>query len=315
MRRSAVDWADAVVLSGGGILYDRAPKNVENYMRYVDYAVSRGKRAAVLGAGVQGIVTEDGRRRYRESLSRRAFVSVRTADDKRALAASFERAGATLDIAFFARAMLAELDVAPGPLRRRRHARARTAMLDSDRPKIGIAVSDLRTLKGRRYGGNFADFDQSIDDFVAAARERFDVYLLQHARSDARRLRALARTHGATLIRYLDIADMDLYRELLVRLDLMIRVRLHAIVLGMTMGIPTIGIGTAGAKQHRLARYEMPTLARQFYSFSMIERLRGALERIAATGKVTEQALGEAERKRITRLNNENLELIRSLWA
>jgi polysaccharide pyruvyl transferase WcaK-like protein len=123
MRRSVVDWADVVVLSGGGILYDRELKNVDNYMRYVDYAVSRGKRAAVLGAGVQGIVTEDGRRRYRESLARCAFVSVRTAEDKRALdAIGFNRATATLDIAFFARAMLRELDGAPGAMRRRRHA-------------------------------------------------------------------------------------------------------------------------------------------------------------------------------------------------
>jgi polysaccharide pyruvyl transferase WcaK-like protein len=187
-------------------------------------------------------------------------------------------------------------------------------MLASERPKIGLAVSDLRALKGPRYGGKFAEFDRSIDEFVAAARERFDVYLLQHARSDARRLKALARTHGATLLRYRDIDDMVLYADLLTRLDLMIGVRLHAIVLGITMGVPTIGIGTANAKQHRLARYEMPTLARQFYSFSMVDRLRRALERISATGDIAEQAISEAEQRRVVRLNDENLELIRSLW-
>src|SRR5687767_877410 len=57
--------ADAVILSGGGIIYDRAEENVDNYLRYLEYGQKKGLPTAVIGIGVQGIVTDRGKQRYR----------------------------------------------------------------------------------------------------------------------------------------------------------------------------------------------------------------------------------------------------------
>lgn len=85
-RQDEVAWADIVVLGGGGILYDSSFENVENYLRFIDHARLMGKKTVALGVGTQGINTEYGRRRYRETLSSLDLLIVRDLKDADTLA-------------------------------------------------------------------------------------------------------------------------------------------------------------------------------------------------------------------------------------
>ena len=139
-----IDWADNVILSGGGIIYDRAPKNLENYMDYIDLAHRKGKKSAVLGVGIQGIVTEEGKRRYKESLDKCEFVSVRTEKDKQMLAdIGYTKAHATFDIAFLTPKCASYTEPKLRWTRVRKRQKLRVELASSQKPKVGICMINL----------------------------------------------------------------------------------------------------------------------------------------------------------------------------
>ena len=71
-----------VVVGGGGIIYDRDYPNVNNYLDYIKVANEYGKRVVVCNVGTQGIITEEGKREYKEWLNRVNAISVRDPTDK-----------------------------------------------------------------------------------------------------------------------------------------------------------------------------------------------------------------------------------------
>lgn len=78
-------WADVVVLGGGGVLYDSSIDNVDNYLRFIDHAKLMGKKTIGIGLGTQGINTDYGKRRYRETLSKIDLLIVRDREDAEVL--------------------------------------------------------------------------------------------------------------------------------------------------------------------------------------------------------------------------------------
>lgn len=84
--QSDVLWSDLVIVGGGGIIYDWAIENVDNYMQYIDLAKYARKTVIVSGVGVQGISTDYAKRRYRETLNRADCLIVRDAQDAQELA-------------------------------------------------------------------------------------------------------------------------------------------------------------------------------------------------------------------------------------
>ncbi len=310
MKTALIDAADYVVLSGGGIIYDRAEKNVANYMNYLDEANKRGKKSAVLGVGVQGIVTDEGRERYRKSLALSEFISVRTQEDVDMLAEiGLKDVQATFDIAFLVPPLLESMPVSW--LRRRKEQKL---LASSGKPRIGICMINLRMLKRANYpGSEFEDFDNTMDEFIARAKDSFDIYLIQHAGEDGKLMRALAKQHGVTFVPYAKIEDAPTTYRLIKSLDLMIGVRLHSISLALMAGVPTIAVGSNGAKQKRLIDYALPSMKDQFFSFKDVPKLRKTLQKIAKTGEIQQTPLPKSERDKISKLNNANLALLKKL--
>ena len=91
MDREKVDWADVIVIGGGGLLYDSPPHrpwtgpdphpNVENYMRYADEAIKHNKTLIFFCIGEQGIHHPYTVKRYREVLNQADHISVRDPED------------------------------------------------------------------------------------------------------------------------------------------------------------------------------------------------------------------------------------------
>jgi len=309
MKLNLVEWADYIILSGGGILYDRASKNLENYMQYIDKAHELGKKSAVLGVGVQGIVTDDGKKRYVESLNKCEFVSVRTEKDRQLLEdIGFNKAVATFDIAFFTPAMLESFTPKLNWLRKRKQQK----LLKDNKPRIGICMINLKMLKGDSYDGIYRQFDEGVAKFIGDYSNKFDIYLLQHAKEDGGLMREVARS-GATFVPYNDINDLPNLFGIFNNLDMMMGVRLHSIALGLMSDTPTIGVGSTTAKQKRLANYALPTLDKQFYSFNDVDGLLKLLKNIGESGKINLSRLNKAEQAKIQELNQQNLTLLKKM--
>ena len=314
MDEKLVDWADYVILSGGGIIYDRAEKNLENYLQYIDVAVEKGKKAAVLGVGVQGIVTEHGKQRYRESLEKCEFVSVRTKKDKEMLdEIDFKNAQATFDIAFMTPYYVGDITPQHNWLQKRTVKRLRNTLEASTRPKIGICMINLKMLKRDNYEGVFSKFDEVMAEFIAEAGEHFDVFMIQHAKEDGQQMRQIAKQNKIPFVPYRDINDLPLTYDVYSELDLMIGVRLHSIALGIMTETPTIAIGSLHAKQKRLIDYALPSLKKQFYDFTDVERLEKDLKTILKTKKIAQKPASNADMKKIDALKFKNVELIKKM--
>lgn len=86
-KQVELEWADVVVVGGGGIFYDWSYDNVNNYLNFLEHAKYMGKKTVALGVGTQGITTDYGKRRYREVLSNMTdLITVRDEKDAAVLA-------------------------------------------------------------------------------------------------------------------------------------------------------------------------------------------------------------------------------------
>lgn len=117
VRFEAIQEHDAVVLGGGGILYDGEARNLENYMHPVRTASRMGKATAALGVGTQGLVTEMGRLVTGRNLLDTGYVSVRSERDVEILAEIEpklrEKVERSIDLGFYLAEYLRQRAVPP----------------------------------------------------------------------------------------------------------------------------------------------------------------------------------------------------------
>lgn len=79
---SLVEWADKVVVGGGGILYDRgADDNFRNYIKYMQWANDMRKPLCLCSVGFQGLEKREHRDRFVFEMRDCRHVSVRQVQD------------------------------------------------------------------------------------------------------------------------------------------------------------------------------------------------------------------------------------------
>jgi polysaccharide pyruvyl transferase WcaK-like protein len=258
--------ADVIVLGGGGIFYDGDRANVDNYLSYLEYAQAHNKPNMALGIGVQGITTDWGKERYKSVLNNCDLVTVRSPKDKELLdAIGIQRVHATQDLGFLTDEWAPSVPLAS--LRRSLVKRF------SAKPRLGLGLVDLKHIKGPSYGGEFKRFTEIVEQAMPRLCETFDVRLLVHSRDDDEWYKQLATQPGATIVPYQTIKDFSRFWHAYSTLDMVVGVRFHSIILGLLSQKPVVGIGTKGAKQHRLSEYDLPTLKDQFYRFDEVDRI------------------------------------------
>lgn len=265
--------ADVIVLGGGGIFYDGDRANVDNYLAYLEYAQQHNKPNAVLGVGVQGIGTEWGKGRYREVLNKCDLVTVRSPRDKQLLdEIGVKNVHATQDLGF----------VADEWVRRPRlQAFGRfVKKLTGQKPQLGLAVVDLKVIKGNAFDATSANFMDSLERNLDNICKTFDVKLLVHSRDDENWYSQLAKHQGVKVVPYGTIRDFPGFWKTYCGLDLVLGVRFHSIILGLLSGRPVIGVSSKGTKQDRLAQYDMPTLKEQLVHFSDVEGIKNLFDNL-----------------------------------
>lgn len=235
--------ADAVILGGGGLLYDTAdggkpePQNVAYYAGLLRYAQERGRRTVALGLGTQGIHTPVGAAAYAHVLARADHVSVRDPFDLKVLREELGLANAQLaaDLGFGLGAWVWPRAMQP----LRRHALVVPGIL------------------GARIG---AEADATWLALIRSLAETQEVVIAQHSGDDRELCARLARATGARLEILTGrgvVRCAELYRQA----SLVVTARYHGLVFGLQAGCRMLPVTTPGGKQGRLIRWALPSLA------------------------------------------------------
>lgn len=235
--------ADAVILGGGGLLYDTADggapqaQNVAYYAGLLRHAQELGRATAVLGIGVQGIHTPPGRAAYASVLRRAAHVSVRDPGDLQVLRGELglDRAELAADLGFG----LAAWVWPPAPAEPRRMALVVPGVLSA---RIG------------------AEAEAPWIGLIHALAETQEVVIVQHSGDDRVLCARLAATTGARLDVLTErgvVRSAELYRQA----GLVVTARYHGLVFGLLHGCRLLPVTTPGGKQGRLIRWALPSLA------------------------------------------------------
>lgn len=81
-QKQLVEWADKVILGGGGILYDKNDTNFDYYVRkYLQWSVELNKPICLCSIGVQALEQEENIELLRSLLSKVKYISVRQMRD------------------------------------------------------------------------------------------------------------------------------------------------------------------------------------------------------------------------------------------
>lgn len=263
-----VEWADGVIIGGGGVIYDTDPQNVDNYMEYIEQAQKASKPTGIIGIGVQGITTDSGKKRYQSALSVADVLTTRTPVDTRLLnEAGVKGAITTQDLGF-----VADEWVKPPSIVDR--IRLRRLFRGSGKPNLGLAFVDLVAIKGDAFDEKSKNFVDALENNLDQICDDFNVYLLVHSADDSAYYKRLKSRFNLTVVDYKTIKDFPFFWAAYQNLDLVIGSRFHSIILGCLAGKPVVGVSSESTKQNRLANYDMPTLKSQRLVFSDMEGVR-----------------------------------------
>lgn len=263
-----VDNADVVIVGGGGVIYDHDMNNVENYMSYIEHAHNDNKLTAVLGVGIQGIGREEGKLRYRKTLTNTDIVTVRSpADEKDLNNIGVNSVLATQDLAFVTDEWVRKPNL-------KDKIRLKRSFKNNSKPNLGLAIVDLVAIKGDAYDEKSANFVDSLNDNLQRICEEFNVYLLVHSADDAKYYDQLQKKFDVRKIDYKLIGDLPYFWAAYQKMDLVIGSRFHSIILACLAGVPVVGVSSESTKQNRLANYDMPTLKSQRLVFSDMEGIK-----------------------------------------
>lgn len=248
---AAIAAHDAVVLGGGGLLYDTDIENLENYLYPLLAGRRLGKAVCVLGVGTQSIETTEGRRSVARALLDADLVSVRAAYDAAVLQGIDPRLGAdTLhgtDQAFYL----------AGPLRQRR------IPFSVNKP---LAILSLSAATADKIGGTFA-MTALYCELISRLRDTgYSVLLALHSHDDRELFKSvLARQPGtpcADLAALGPWATASLYGAS----SLIVTSRFHAVIYGAISGKQIVAIHEGDCKIRRIIDEDFKSIRDQLLS-------------------------------------------------
>ncbi len=294
--------ADVLMLSGGGVIYDRSEPNVENYMQYLDYGQQNHKVTAVVGVGVQGVVTDWGKKRYREVLNKTDLVTVRSPGDKKLLdEIKIKKVIATQDLGLLADEWVRK------PWRQPKLAK-------THKPRLALVLLDVRFLLAYKNGNQkLRTYIKVVEDNLEHLAQEFDVWLFAHSKDDEAWRNEMAKKYGMHVVPYKNIKDFPRFFAYYQQMDLVVGVRFHSVVLGLLAGKPVVGIGSGGAKLFRLAA-SSPTLKKQCFALGDTAKLKELFNNMRAMyddGKF--EVLPPSELKSLKTAAQQNRELLKKI--
>ncbi len=247
---------EAVVLGGGGILYDTDDRNLENYMWPLRVGARMGKLTAVLGAGTQGYVTDVGRAAAAQSLRAAGHVSVRSAQDVSiltqidpALEGHVERG---TDLGFYM-----------GPYLRE-HA---NPAADTHGPVV-VSLSSTSTDPALGEVPMEKVLDDVLADLLAKGHQ---VIIGLQSEDDRPMYKRMADKYPR--VKYIDLSAMGpvAAASVYAAAGSVITSRFHGLIYACIFDKPVIAINRGECKIHRLIHGEIPSLLQQLVTAKDID--------------------------------------------
>lgn len=293
-----------IALGGGGIIYDRSEPNVDNFLKYLEYAQENDMVSAALGVGVQGIVTDRGKRRYMEILNKTDLVTTRSNTDKKQLeAVGVKNVITTQDLGFLADEWVKDPIIKP---------RLKT----TTKPRLGLGLVDVRFLLAYKKGNmKLRNYIKIMEDNIERLSREFEVYLFAHSKDDEEWRNELSSKYGLVHVKYRKIRDFPKFFYMYKQMDIVLGVRFHSVILGLLARKPVVAIGSSGAKQFKLAK-SSPTLNKQCYAMGDSDRLKQLFENLKSMydeGKFV--ALPESELGKLKDAASNNIKLMKKVLA
>ncbi|MDQ3065341.1 MAG: polysaccharide pyruvyl transferase family protein [bacterium] len=249
--------ADAVILGGGGTLYDLTSENVTNYMKYLEYAQQHKKLTAAIGIGTQGIHTDWGKKYYNKVLNKCNLVTTRSFEDTAVLhEIGVKKAITTQDLGFVVDdAVFGNTQVKRNILRLMRIK----DRVPEQQPTLGLSLIDFTATP---YGSNLIgkeEFDElakgcrlAIDKYLPKLKECYGVKLIIQSRDDRKYCEELSRRFNIKILDYKSPSDLPNLLRNYAMFDAIFTMRFHPIIFGSLSNKPVFSMAGPGSKHEKL---------------------------------------------------------------
>lgn len=260
MDHALVDWADVVIVGGGGLLYDGVTANVENYLAYLRAAQREHKTTMVVGVGTQGISKPWAIRAYSEVLNKVSLITVRSEADAAVLRGIGVRRNvyALTEPSFSLMSQFADGDKAPAK---------------RERPVLAVSLANtkqsgeiMRTLEPDKRAAWRALYDNIDRQFGELARH-FDVRLVLQSEDDLPLYQRWHKKYDVPIQQvdnhgkpHESLRLIEYYRDA----DLVLTSRFHGMIFGLLAQRPVAALAFANTKIDWMVHGQLPHLARHF---------------------------------------------------
>lgn len=259
--------ADALVIGGGGLIYDYDYNNVTNYTDVIHLAHSIRLPVYMMGMGVQHVFSQEAIEAYRHAIKLVKRIGTRGEQDSQFIIDKLqydpERIVTSRDLVFLYD------DVIGQP---------KHVTNSYDKPVVTIALADWRL--GDK---NYKKIDESLADDYNAYRtylkevlprikEQLHFKVVCQAKEDIEFSHELVALTGGELIEFTGIEDsarlIDVFRES----DFVVTSRYHGLIAAIIAHRPVVSVAFAGHKQQKLINESFPSLKEQFYDVGRFAR-------------------------------------------
>ncbi len=250
-----VTGAEAIVLGGGGIIYDANKANMDNYLQYVNYGLSHDAITIGLGLGEQGIVTKEGEKTYKAAFEKMDLLTVRSKmDAERLQKIGVKNVEATQDLAF-------SFDYSKYATRYERIQKYRDKSPWRRKPKLGTVISnqehlvtDLKLAYSKVEKLNALHFKNSLENNIQKISQIYNVTIITQSRDDLEMAEMFKTLYGVSVYSYKNARDLHKLLNTYASQDIILSQRFHGIVFSLMIGVPVIGLGYEGQKQYKLLK-------------------------------------------------------------
>ena len=263
MDKALIDWADVVVVGGGGLFFDTLPDNVENYLGYLRTAQRQKKLTMVIGIGTQGISTESAKKAYREVLNKTDLITVRHQND----ADELQSIGVTQEIHVLADPVFAlpkaRTPYALQPAARKRPVVAISLANTRQRPEVMEKLDPELREKWQKL-------QDKTDAGIAALTKTYDLQLILHSEDDRETYEAWSKAYNIPILGGHSKANKPHASQDTAKLyadaDYVLTSRFHGLILALIAKKPVFALGFEGTKIHHTIRTQIPALHAYYMS-------------------------------------------------
>jgi len=292
--------ANAYVLGGGGLLkdYGKTSSNVEVWLRWLNVAKSFGLKTMIWSMGVENLRYEKSKNLIRDALETVDAITVRDSNSKQRL----EEIGVTNNI-------LVTADPAISLAREHRKKR-------SLKERFRVVVSLRHWYKyNMSFVPNPLAYNRMLDSIATALDNMIDKWNIEielmplrtGSKDDDREvLNSLVRRmqkKPQVLKIYDETPEIDEALAILSNADLLIGMRLHAVILATSMGVPSIAISYMPKVSDYMSFIDQDDFCLDVEDINS-EKLQGLIKNITSNYEAISEALVQSSEKLSEELTN-----------